>query len=117
MTTIHRDRLRVSLRLWRVSLRLLIVATFLTVLGVAIVAEYTQDASYSDGAVCIRVAEVEADDTDKDVTLQPLAVLAYLPINSFVIIPKLHFSTLQYVDIFQHCAALRQRLHLRGPPI
>lgn len=110
MTTIHQEPFRTSLRLW-------IVAILLTVLGFAIVAEYTRDVSYSDGIVRTRVAEVEAHGTDKDVALQPFAMPVCVPLHSFIIIPLLHFASLQFVDFLSYRVSLGQSLHLRGPPI
>jgi hypothetical protein len=110
MTITHKDSLLVSLKLW-------IVTVLLTVLGVAIVAEYTSEASYSDDTVRIRMLEMEELDTDNDVALHAATILYCLSVSSFVLLPVQRFAAMQYVDFLLHRTALVQLPHLRGPPL
>ncbi len=96
------------------QLRLWVVTVLLTVLGFALVAEFSDHSSYSDDTVRIRVAEIVEYSGDGE---PPLSLPVILPAASMTIASVLPFALLVFSRRRSTPRpAVIHHLHSRAPP-
>ncbi|MDT7848741.1 hypothetical protein ACFQ1T_04130 [Methylophilus glucosoxydans] len=98
------------------KLRLWVVTVLLAVLGVALVAEFSDHSSYRDDVVRVRIAEISEPSADGESPFPSLLPLINLP-ASFVIACVIPFALLALPRqrLIKHRTVVRH-LHSRAPP-
>lgn len=98
-----------------VRLKLWVIAVLLAVLGLAMVAEFTTDVSYSDDITRVRLMEMEEHASDNDASLH-LTPLDFMPASALPLLPTCLFVTIAMRARCRFRTTLVHSLRLRGPP-